>query len=53
MHKIFEHRITTYNQFSKDKVNTDLQHITEKALSGIFTGREEEKRSKRSMARGD
>jgi len=28
---------TTYNKFSKDKVNTDLSaYVTEKALSGIF-----------------
>ncbi|MGL6268142.1 MAG: DUF4197 domain-containing protein, partial [Chitinophagaceae bacterium] len=37
---------TTYNQFSKEKVNTDLSaYVTEKALSGIFfqVGEEEKK----------
>jgi len=45
---------TTYNQFSKEKVNTDLSaYVTEKALSGIFfqVGEEEKKIRKDPMAR--
>jgi hypothetical protein len=45
---------TTYNQFSKEKVNTDLAaYVTEKALSGIFyqVGEEERKIRKDPMAR--
>jgi Protein of unknown function (DUF4197) len=45
---------TTYNKFSKEKVNTDLSaYVTEKALSGIFyqVGEEEKKIRKDPMAR--
>ena len=45
---------TTYNQFSKEKVNPDLSaYVTEKALSGIFiqVGEEEKKIRKDPMAR--
>ena len=44
---------TTYNKFSKDKVNTDLTaYVTEKALSGIFyqVGQEEQKIRKDPVA---
>ena len=45
---------TTYNQFSKEKVNTDLvAFVTEKALAGIFlqVGEEEKKIRKDPLAR--
>lgn len=45
---------TTYNQFSKEKVNPDLSaYVTEKALYGIFfqVGEEEKKIRKDPMAR--
>ena len=45
---------TTYNQFSKDKVNPDLSaYVTEKALSGIFfqVGQEEQQIRKDPVAR--
>lgn len=44
---------TTYNKFSKDKVNTDLTaYVTEKALSGIFyqVAQEEQKIRKDPVA---
>ena len=45
---------TTYNQFSKEKVNPDLNaYVTERAISGIFrqVGLEEQKIRKDPMAR--
>ena len=45
---------TTYNQFSSDKVNTDLvAYVTEKALAGVFhqVGLEEQKIRKDPLAR--
>jgi hypothetical protein len=45
---------TTYNQFSREKVNTDLAaFVTEKALAGIFlqVGEEEKKIRKDPLAR--
>jgi hypothetical protein len=45
---------TTYNQFSKEKINPDLSaYVTEKALAGIFfqVGEEEKKIRKDPMAR--
>ncbi|HEY1870373.1 MAG TPA: DUF4197 domain-containing protein [Chitinophagaceae bacterium] len=45
---------TTYDKFSKDKVNTDLPaYVTDKALSGIFyqVGQEEQKIRKDPVAR--
>ena len=45
---------TTYNQFSSDKVNTDLvAYVTEKALAGVFhqIGLEEQKIRKDPLAR--
>ncbi|MDX2049127.1 MAG: DUF4197 domain-containing protein [Chitinophagaceae bacterium] len=45
---------TTYNQFSREKVNTDLPaYVTEKALTGIFyqVGQEEQKIRKDPLAR--
>lgn len=45
---------TTYNRFSKEKVNTDLPaYVTEKAMAGIFyqVGQEEQKIRKDPVAR--
>jgi hypothetical protein len=45
---------TTYNKFSKDKVNTDLAaYVTERALTGIFyqVAQEEMKIRKDPVAR--